>query len=254
MRFGHAEELRAEFPELVAGVVYGALDGGFGGVAGSGVGGAGGFGGGVGAGAEWEARIAAYTDVARRRLAAGTEGEFPEVRAWRRTYTRLGLRPTQYRCASESLLRRLRKEGSLPRIHPVVDLCNAISVAYAIPVAVLDVDRIAEPWLQVRHARGDETYTTFGGGTEHPAAGEVTFADSAGRAHARRWTNRQSGYSAVGAETRRVLVVAEGMHETAAVDVAELTGAVEGELERLWGVAPKAAVLTGAAAEFVFGE
>ncbi|MFW6692669.1 B3/4 domain-containing protein [Streptomyces sp. MAR4 CNX-425] len=254
MRFGHAEELRAEFPELVAGVVYGAVAGGFGRGDGGGDGAGVGVGAGDGAGAELAARIAAYTDIARRRLTAGTEGEFPEVRAWRRTYTRLGLRPTQYRCASESLLRRLRREGSLPRIHPVVDLCNAVSVAYAIPVAVLDVDRIAEPWLQVRRAAGDETYTAFGGGTEHPAAGEVTFADSAGRAHARRWTNRQSGYSAVGAKTRRVLVVAEGVHETAAADVGELTAAVEGELARLWGVAPKAAVLAGAGAEFVFGE
>ncbi|AUH44989.1 hypothetical protein CXR04_18615 [Streptomyces sp. CMB-StM0423] len=209
---------------------------------------------GPGGGSELEARVGAYTDIARKRLAAGTEGEFPEVRAWRRTYTRLGLRPTQYRCASESLLRRLRREGSLPRIHPVVDLCNAVSVAYAIPVAVLDADRIAEPWLEVRRARGDETYTTFGGGSEHPAAGEVTFADSAGRAHARRWTNRQSGYSAVGEATRRVLVVAEAVHETAAADVAELTGAVQGELERLWGMAPKAALLTAGEPEFVFGE
>lgn len=244
MRFGHAAELRAEFPELVAGVLYADLGGG----------GPGPGDDGPGAGAELEARVTAYTDIARRRLRAGPEGEFPEVRAWRRTYTKLGLRPTQYRCASESLLRRLRREGALPRIHPVVDLCNAVSVAYAIPVAVLDVDRIAEPWLQVRRARGDETYTTFGGESEHPAAGEVTFADSTGRAHARRWTNRQSGYSAVGATTRRVLVVAEALHESAGADVAELTEAVRGELERLWGVAPQAAVLTEAAPEFVCGE
>lgn len=90
----------------------------------------------------------------------------------------MGLKPTQYRCASESLLRRLRKEGELPRIHPVVDLCNALSVAYGVPVAALDVDRISGPLLEVRHALGDEHYTTFGGDTEHPAPGEVTFVDS----------------------------------------------------------------------------
>jgi DNA/RNA-binding domain of Phe-tRNA-synthetase-like protein len=48
----------------------------------------------------------------------------------------MGLKPTQYRCAAESLLRRYRKERFLPRIHPLVDLCNAISLAFAIPVAV----------------------------------------------------------------------------------------------------------------------
>jgi DNA/RNA-binding domain of Phe-tRNA-synthetase-like protein len=37
----------------------------------------------------------------------------------------MGLKPTQYRCAPEALLRRLRKEGTLPPLHPLVDLCNA---------------------------------------------------------------------------------------------------------------------------------
>ncbi|HEY3906880.1 MAG TPA: hypothetical protein VGM14_23450 [Streptosporangiaceae bacterium] len=32
-----------------------------------------------------------------------------------------GLKPTQYRCASESLLRRFRKEGSLPNLHPAAE-------------------------------------------------------------------------------------------------------------------------------------
>jgi DNA/RNA-binding domain of Phe-tRNA-synthetase-like protein len=39
------------------------------------------------------------------------------------------MKPTQYRCASEALLRRFRKEGALPRIHPLRDLCNAVSLA-----------------------------------------------------------------------------------------------------------------------------
>ena len=116
----------------------------------------------------------------------------------------MGLKPTQYRCASESLLRRFRKEGSLPRLHPLVDLCNAVSLAFAIPVAALDAGRIAWP-LEVRYAAGDEDYLTFGGDTEHPAAGEVIFADQAGQAHARRWTNRQSGRSAVRDATSAVL-------------------------------------------------
>ena len=61
----------------------------------------------------------------------------------------MGLKPTQYRCAAESLLRRLRTQGSLPRLHPLVDLCNAISVAYAIPVAVFDVSKLTGD-LEVR--------------------------------------------------------------------------------------------------------
>jgi DNA/RNA-binding domain of Phe-tRNA-synthetase-like protein len=164
----------------------------------------------------------------------------------------MGLKPTQYRCAAESLLRRFRKEGSLPRLHPLVDLCNAVSLAFAIPVAVLDVAAITWP-LQVRYAAGDEDYLTFGGETEHPAAGEVIFADQAGRAHARRWTNRQSGLSAVGDTTTAVLIVAEALHDSAARDVPELMAAVAAELATTWSVSSPAAVLTPAAPRFTFG-
>ena len=145
----------------------------------------------------------------------------------------MGLKPTQYRCAAESLLRRFRKEGSLPRLHPLVDLCNAVSLAFAVPVAVLDADQIAWP-LEVRYASGDEDYLTFGGEIEHPAPGEVIFADQAGQAHARRWTNRQSGRSAVSPATSTVLIVAEALHEGAAATIPELIETLTAEIARTW--------------------
>lgn len=81
----------------------------------------------------------------------------------------MGRKPTQYRCACESLLWRLRKQGSLPRLHPLVDVCNAVSVAFAIPVAVFDASKITSH-LQVRYAAGDEDYLTFFGDVQHPTA------------------------------------------------------------------------------------
>ncbi|GAA2770687.1 phenylalanine--tRNA ligase beta subunit-related protein [Streptomyces rameus] len=232
MRFRHADAVRAAYPELSAGVLYAT---------------------GVGATADTRQRAAAHTARAVARLERATEGEFPEVLAWRRTLTRMGVKPTRYRCASESLLRRLRKEGALPAVHPLVDLCNAISVAYAVPVAVLDVDRITGPLLEVRPALGDETYTAFGGGVEHPVPGEVTYVDSANRSHARRWTHRQSGHSAVGAHTDRVLVVAEAMHEGGADSVAQVMKTIEEEVAAHWGATTATAVLTRETPEFVFG-
>jgi DNA/RNA-binding domain of Phe-tRNA-synthetase-like protein len=179
--------------------------------------------------------VARYTEIALSRLESGPESELPEIQAWRRAFSRMGLKPTQYRCASESLLRRFRKEKSLPRIHPLIDLCNAISVAYAIPVAAFDVSCLTD-FVEVRYAAGTEAYATFSGETEHPEPHEVIFADGAGRAHARRWTNRQSGYSAVRDSTTGILVVAEALHDTAQADVARLTQALAGELAAVWPV------------------
>src|ERR1700678_291410 len=90
----------------------------------------------------------------------------------------MGLKPTQYRCASESLLRRFRKEGSLPPLHPAADLCKAVSLAFATPIAVFDLAEISGG-LQVRYAAGDEQYLTFGGGVENPSPHEGIFAAAA---------------------------------------------------------------------------
>ena len=141
----------------------------------------------------------------------------------------MGLKPTQYRCASEALLRRFRKEGSLPRIHPLVDLCNAVSLAFAVPVAAFDVAKVSDH-LEVRYATGGETYESFGGESESPAPGEVIFADGAAKAHARRWTNRQSGYSAVRDDTQAALIVAEAMHDSADEDMERLVATIAAEL------------------------
>lgn len=149
------------------------------------------------------------------------ESEMPEIAAWREAFSRMGLKPTQYRCASEALLRRFRKEGNLPELHPLVDYLNFASMSAGVPIAVFDREKIAGG-ITVRHARGDERYLTFQGETETPAEGETIFADEEGAAHARRWTHRQSALSAVGPQTDRVLIVSEAHHAGAGSDLAAL--------------------------------
>ena len=207
--------------------------------------------GGMGADVSVDAQVAAHTDVARQRLETGTEAQLPEIQAWRRTFSRMGLKPTQYRCASESLLRRFRKEGSLPPLHPLIDLCNAVSLAFAIPVAVFDMSRIAGG-IEVRHASGSERYEAFSGETEGVDEGEVIFADEAGMAHARRWTHRQSGQSAVRASKTGVLFVAKAMHVSAAADVERLVAALAGDLAAIWPTSPTTAMLSAASPRFTF--
>jgi len=223
MQFSHHPALWAQYPELACGVLAAR---------------------GLPREVAAEPAIARFEARARERLAgAGSESELPEIQAWRRAFARMGLKPTQYRCASESLLRRLRKEGTMPRIHPLIDLCNALSMAFAIPVAVLDASRI-EGDLQVRHAAGDERYLTFGGDVERPDPQEVSFVDAAGQAHARRWTHRQSGLSAVRDETAEVFIVAEAMHPGGAEDVARLVDAIAQALRATWGAEPQQALLS----------
>lgn len=228
--FQHSDAVWQDFPELVPGVLFAE---------------------GITPDVSADAAIAQYNAIARSRLATATEGELPEIQAWRRTFSRMGLKPTQYRCASESLLRRFRKEDSLPRIHPLIDVCNSISLAFAIPVGVFDVSEITGN-LEVRYAAGDESYVTFSGGTEHPAPREVIFADGIGQAHSRRWTNRQSGSSAVRETTSTVLIIAEAMHDSAPADMERLTAALADELDALWSVTAKPVILSRSSPQFDF--
>ena len=105
----------------------------------------------------------------------------------------------------------------------------------------------------MRYADGDEDYLTFSGQTEHPDPGEVVFADQARHVHARRWTNRQSGLSAVQDSTASVLVVAEAMHDAAASDLPELIAVIAAELNSVWSATPLTATLTRSAPRFAFG-
>lgn len=230
MHFQHSGEIWRDFPELVPGVLVAK---------------------GITKHVSVGSRVAEFNAIAESRLATASEGDLLEIQAWRRAFSRMGLKPTQYRCASESLLRRFRREKFLPQIHPLIDVCNAISLAFAIPVAVLDVAKIVEH-VEVRYAAGDETYLTFSGETGNPDAREVIFVDGAGRAHARRWTNRQSGYSAVRDTTTAVLIVAEAMHDSAPADVQRLMAAVVDELGAIWSVTPEPTILSQSAPRYEF--
>jgi DNA/RNA-binding domain of Phe-tRNA-synthetase-like protein len=222
MLFRHGEPIWVDFPDLVAGAIF--IDG-------------------VNEQANVSEKVAELTNRATTRIDSGTESDLPEIQAWRRTFSKMGLKPTQYRCASEALLRRLRKDTFLPSIHPVIDLCNAYSVAYAIPVAVFDTSKITGN-LIVRRAIGSEMYETFTGDIENPEPDEVIFVDDAERAHARRWVNRQSAYSAVRPETTSILVVSEAMHPTAAQDVRHLIEELSFDFGTIWNIRLRAAILT----------
>lgn len=229
MVFSHSSLIWTQCPELVSGVMFVR---------------------GISMQASVSAQLARFSATAGARLNGGSESALPEIQAWRRVFARMGLQPTKYRCASEALLRRLRKENALPRLHPLVDLCNAISAAFAIPIAAFDLSKIAGD-MEVRHATGSEGYLTFSGQLEHPEPQEVIYADQGGNAHARRWTNRQSSLSAVSADTRTVMIVAEALHESAYEDMRTLLAALMGEIAIAWPAAvSKARLLTRDAPRF----
>lgn len=230
MHFCHLPEIWRDFPALVPGVMV--LDR-------------------IRPDVEQGLDLGVWFERARKRLNQLSESQMPEISAWRQAYSKMGLKPSQYRSAAEALLRRFRKEDNLPALHPVVDVCNAISVAFALPVAILDISRI-DSFVEVCRAKGNEIYLSFSGETENPYPGEVIFRDASNHAHARRWTFRQSRLSTVGPETEQALVVSEGLHETASKDIPALLESLSRELTALGASVRCAAVLNAEAPRLEF--
>ena len=171
----------------------------------------------------------AEQETVRTRIGDTPLSEIPSLAAWRRVFRAFGVDPTQYRSAAEALLRRLTKQGDIPSIGTLVDLANLVSIRYALPVAVFDLQAITG-CLVVRFARGDEPWADLGSSTaERPMPGEVIFADEADVVVARRWCWRQSAASAARDETTEILVTVEGHHDGAAGAVRDALD----DLERL---------------------
>jgi len=145
--------------------------------------------------------------------------ELPTLSAWRGVFRAFGVDPTKYRSAVEALLRRLTKKGDIPSINTLVDICNLVSIRYALPVAAFDA-RALSGAVTVLFAQGKESFTAHDSPEpEHPEAGEVIFIDEAGLVIARRWCWKQSVESIAGLETTTAILTLEAQHDYGREDI-----------------------------------
>lgn len=147
--------------------------------------------------------------------------EIETLAAWRSTFRQFGVDPTKYRSAPEALLRRLTKKGDIPSINSLVDLCNLVSIRYAIPVAAFDIRALTLP-ITVCFSNGEESFTPLGiQDVEQPEPGEVIFVDQTERVAARRWCWRQSQESAASPGTTDAVITIEAQHVSGRQTVTE---------------------------------
>src|ERR1700731_2492604 len=71
--------------------------------------------------ADLQALYQAEQQQVLQRLGSTPLSQIGSLAAWRRAFRGFGVDPTQYRNASEALLRRLTKKGNIPGINLLVD-------------------------------------------------------------------------------------------------------------------------------------
>ena len=142
------------------------------------------------------------------RLADADLDHVPEIAAWRERLGRFGLDADQFPASVQTLARRSLIDD-VPRVGPVVDLANAISLKYLLPVGAHDLDRLRGT-LSVRLAREGEFFTGLGESTvERVPPGEPVYADDR-EVRTRRWVWRQGDRGKVTAATRTVFFPIDG--------------------------------------------
>lgn len=111
---------------------------------------------------------------------------------WDEVFKTFGAKPKRTPCSAAALRKRVLKDGSLPSLDPMVDIYNAVSIRYAIPVGGENLAAYSgAPRLTL--ADGSEPFDTFKEGqpgVEYPDAGEVIWRDDLG-VTCRRWNWRQ---------------------------------------------------------------
>lgn len=130
--------------------------------------------------------------------------------AWRDAYRAFGAKPKKTPCSAEALRKRAVKDGAMRPLNAVVDLYNAVSLRFAIPVGGEDATTYGgQPRLCL--ARGDEPFHTTAEGQrviEAPEAGEVIWRDDVG-VTCRRWNWRQGSRTHITEESEDMWFVLE---------------------------------------------
>lgn len=132
-----------------------------------------------------------------------------DIIPYRQAFSELGFNPNKYLSSIEAMVKRVVKGGDLPSINPVVDLVNAVSLQYMLPMGAHDMDAL-EGEIAVRFAVPGDTFVPLGEtGEEAVEPGELVYAD-AKRIRTRRWIWRQSDRGKITAESRNIFFPIDG--------------------------------------------
>jgi DNA/RNA-binding domain of Phe-tRNA-synthetase-like protein len=137
-----------------------------------------------------DARGTALLAAAREDTATAAAWAELHLESWRDAYKAFGAKPQRTPCSAEALRRR---NGALPAVNRLVDIYNALSLRFAVPIGGEDLTAYHGP-PRLTVAAGGEPFETVRDGmavVKPVDRGEVVWRDERG-VTCRRWNWRQS--------------------------------------------------------------
>jgi DNA/RNA-binding domain of Phe-tRNA-synthetase-like protein len=157
---------------------------------------------------EAEAALAAVEADAAAGTITWDEAD-PAIATWHAAYRSFGTNPRRTRPSVDALLRRLVRQGRMPRVNGAVDAYNATSVRFAVPAGAFDVDQLADR-VDIRLAAAQDRFTPLGepDEVETPGAEEVVYAQGS-EVLTRHWNHRDAHRTRVQESTRTAVFMLE---------------------------------------------
>jgi Uncharacterized conserved protein len=145
-------------------------------------------------------------------LASEPEWAESHLAAWAEVFKQFGAKPKRTPSSAEALRKRVLRDGTMPALDPIVDLYNAVSLRYAVPVGGENIAAYqGSPRLTV--AKGIEPFDTVKEGRtsiEYPSQGEVIWCDDTG-VTCRRWNWRQGIRTRLDVEAQQMWFILESL-------------------------------------------
>ena len=165
--------------------------------------------------------------------------ESDEVVCYREAMRVLGFNPNKYMCSIEALLTRIAKKKGFPSINGAVDIGNAISIKYKVPLGAHDMDSF-EGDLAVRAAASEDRFRPFGAAEDefdNPDEGEIIYV-SGNSVRTRRWTWRQSEAGKITEDVRNIFFPIDGFGQINKEAVIAARDELAERIEEFFGVKP----------------
>lgn len=181
-----------------------------------------------------EQLLAGAIENVRRDMAGQDIKTIRQLLPYRQAFNELGFNPNKYPSSIEAMLKRVLKGNDIPPINGIVDICNALSLEYLLPMGAHDMDAL-EGDIEVRFATDGDTFIPLGTADEEMVdEGELVYADQK-RIRTRRWIWRQSDRGKITTESRNIFFPIDGFRGENCDRMLEARNRLAAMLQKFYG-------------------
>jgi DNA/RNA-binding domain of Phe-tRNA-synthetase-like protein len=149
--------------------------------------------------------LAKAVEEVKKNFVGDKAQEHPRIKPWRTTFSKLGISGSKFPSSIESMARRILKGDPFPKINPLVDLYNSVSLRFLVPMGGHDLDTL-EGNIHLRFTEGWEPFTPMGGGeTVTVPKGELVYRDDR-EVLTRNWVWRQCEKDKATEKTKNIFI------------------------------------------------